>query len=227
MDERVLAAAENHAAWCDLACRSRGIATAMDDDHWVALQRPPDRIPDVVTLLPSADAEAVLQRAQDGPGCAVTDSFARLDLGRLGFEEIAGAQWVHRPPALPTVTAAAIWSVVETEEELDAWALASGREPTFGPQLLRDDAVRVLAARGRLGVRAGAVASRSGSVVGVIDVFTTKAMDDVEAWATLPTAIAGFFFGLPLVGWVGPEQREAALVYGFVETGPLRVWRRP
>ena len=227
MDERVLAAAENDAAWCDLACRSRGVATAMQNDHWVALQRPPDGVPDVVTLLPGADAEAVVQRAQDGPGCSVRDSFAQLDLAPLGFEESTGAQWIHRRPALPTTTAAAVWSLVETEEALEAWVLASGREATFGPELLRDDSVRVLAALGRLGVRAGAVASRANSVVGVIDVFTTKAMDDVEAWATLPTAIGGLFYGLPLVGWVGPEQRDAALVYGFVETGPLRVWRRP
>ena len=227
MDERVLAAAENDAAWCDLACRSRGVPTAMQNDHWVALQRPPDGVPDVVTLRPGADADAVLQRAQDGPGCSVRDSFAQLDLAARGFEEAAAAQWVHRKPALPTVTAAAIWEVVETDEQLEAWALASGREVPFGPELLRDDSVRVLGAYGRLGVRAGAVAYRSGSVVGVIDVFTTKAMDDVEAWATLPTAIGGFFYGLPLVGWVGAEQRDAALVYGFVETGPLRVWRRP
>lgn len=227
MDERVLAAAENDAEWCDRACRSRGVATAMQNDHWVALQRPPDGVPDVVTLLPTADAEAALQRAQDGPGCSVRDSFARLDLAGAGFEETAAAQWIHRKPALPTTTAAAIWEAVETDAQLEAWVAASGREATFGAQLLRDDSVCVLAAYGRLGVRAGAVVNRSESVVGVIDVFTTKAMDDVEAWATLPTAIGGFFYGLPLVGWVGPEQRDAALVYGFVETGALRLWRRP
>ena len=188
MDERVLAAAENDAEWCDRACRSRGVATAMQNDHWVALPRPPDGMPDAVTLRPDTDAETVLQRAQDGSGCCVRDSFARLDLAARGFEEIAGAQWIHRPPALPTVTAAAIWDLVESEEQLEAWALASGREAAFGPQLLRDDAVRVLAAHGRLGVRAGAVVNRSASVAGIIDVFTTKAMNDVEAWATLPTA---------------------------------------
>jgi hypothetical protein len=227
MDERVLAAAENDAEWCDRACRSRGVATAMQDDHWVALQRPPDGVPDVVSLLPSADPEAVLQRAQDGPGCCVRDCFAGLDLAAEGFEEVAGAQWIYRPPALPTVTAAAIWEVVETEEQLEAWAAASGRELAFGPELLRDDAVRVLAAYGRLGVRAGAVVSQSTSVVGIIDLFTTKAMDDVEAWATLPTATAGFFPGLPIVGWVGEAQRDAALTYHFVEIGALRMWRRP
>ena len=226
MDERVLAAAENYATWCDRACRSRGVATAMQTDHWVALQRPPEGVPDAVTLRESADADAVLQRAQEGPGCSVTDSFAQLDLAGRGFEEIAEAQWFHRAPALPTVTAAAIWSLVETDEELEAGALGSGREATFGPELLRDDSVRVLAAHGRFGVRAGAVVSQSGSVVGVIDVFTTKAMDDVEAWKTLPTAVAGFFTQVPLVGCVGPEQRDTALGAGFVETGALRVWRR-
>ena len=227
MDERVLAAADNDAEWCDRACRSRGVATAMQNDHWVALERPPDGVPDVVTLLPSADADTVLQRAQDGAGCSVRDSFAQLDLAEVGFEETAAAQWIHRKPALPTVTSAAIWEVVETDAQLEAWVLASGRDARFGAELLRDDSVCVLAAYGRLGVRAGAVVSRSESVVGVIDVFTTKAMDDVEAWATLPTAIGGFFYGLPLVGWVGPDQRDAALVYGFAETGPLRMWRRP
>jgi len=48
-----------------------------------------------------------------------------------------------------------------------------------------------------------------------------------EAWSSLATEVAGHFPALPLVGYEQGEAREAALAHGFVETGPLRVWRRP
>ncbi len=226
MDERVLAAAENDARWCDLVCRAHGISTATQPGHWVALRRPPAVFPDAVTLLPSATAADVLRSAQDDSGCSVRDSFAALDLASLGFDELSEAQWLFRAPALPTVTAAALWSDVETGEELAEWAQAAGASDTYRRELLGEASVRFLALRGKDGLRAGAVATWSASVVGVTIVFTRK-LTAHEAWKGLATAVAGHFPAVPLVCRAQGEGRKAALAHGFVETGPLRVWRRP
>jgi hypothetical protein len=69
------------------------------------------------------------------------------------------------------------------------------------------------------GPSAGAVANRTGPVVGVSNVFTTTIAAD-EAWAGLPHALAAVFPSLPLVGY----EHGEALAAGFTEVGALRVW---
>src|SRR5437660_9690028 len=101
MDDRARCAAANNARWCDLVCRSHGIPTAMAPGLWVALERSPELYPDAVTLLPSVSVQDVLAAVQDGPGCSVKDSFATLDLGRAGFDELFQAQWIFHEPAAP------------------------------------------------------------------------------------------------------------------------------
>jgi hypothetical protein len=226
VDERVLAAAGTEAQWCDLVCRSHGISTAIQPGHWAASRRPPAALPDAVTLLPSAAAADVLGSVQEGSGASVTDSFAALDLASRGFEEQSAAQWLFRAPALPTVTVAAIWSDVETEQELADWAHAAGAPDAFRPELLGEASVRFLSVRGRFDARAGAIATRSAAVVGVTIAFATK-MSHHEVWKGLANTLGGHFPAVPLVCRGQGEGRRAALAHGFVEIGPLRVWQRP
>lgn len=101
-----------------LAC----IPTVTERRHWVALRRSPDLYPDAVTILPGAVVEDVLRSAQDGPGCSVKDSFADLELGRLGFDELFRARWIFRNPVLSSTQRSAIWAVVETADDLAEWA---------------------------------------------------------------------------------------------------------
>ncbi len=227
MDNQLLAAAENHARWCDLLCRSHGIPTVMEDRHWAALRRPPEPCPDAVTVAPGATADDVLRRAPDESRYAVGDSFAELDLAGLGFDEIMRGSWIFRHPLLPTVDAAAVWSLVQSEEELAAWVLAAGAgAAALGPELLSEPSLRFLVATGRQGMEAGAIATLSAEVVGVWNVFTSKAMDALEVWRTLPTAIANHF---PMVSLVGCEEGDAlaaALHHRCTEIGTSRVWRR-
>jgi hypothetical protein len=118
VDDRVLAAVENNARWCDLVCRSHGIPTVTERGHSVALQRSPDVYPDAVTLLPGAVTEDVLRSAQSGPGRSVKDSFAELELGRLGFDGLFRARWTFRDPVLSSNQRSAICAVAETADDL-------------------------------------------------------------------------------------------------------------
>jgi hypothetical protein len=224
VDGRVLAAAENNARWCDLVCRSHGVPTAMRRGRWVALRRAPPLYPDAVTLRPGVVAEDVLRSVQDGPGCSVKDSFADLDLGPFGFGELFSAQWIFREPSVGRLSLP--WALVETAEGLAEWAQAAGTPRMPHEDLLRDPAVRVLAARGPGGVRAGAIASRTASVVGVSNVFAADIAAD-EVWAGLTSTLAGLFPRLPLVGYEHGDGLRPALAGGFTAIGALRVWVRP
>ncbi len=226
MDDRVLRAAANNARWCDLICRSHAIPTAMQPGVWVALRRPPELYPDAVTLRPDVAEEDVLRSAQDGPGCSVKDSFSSLDLARLDFDELFQADWIFRDPATSLQKNALVWSVVETDDDLADWGHAADLAQTIRSDLLRDSSVRILAARGPDGLCAGAVTNRTGSVVGVSNVFATTVNPD-EVWAGIPAAVAAVFPSLPLVGYERGEHLQCALAGGFTAIGALRVWLRP
>lgn len=231
MDDRVLAAADNNARWCDLMCRLHGIPTATESGYWVARRRSPDLYPDAVTLLPHAAAEDVLRLADVGPGCSVKDSFGTLDLERGGFGELFQARWIFREPVTssaesPSTESWSTWSVVETEKDLAAWAAAHGALDTFRGELVRDPSVRVLAAHGSDGLSAGAIANCTPSCVGVTNVFTTS-MAATEAWSGITDILASCFPSLPLVSYEHGEGLEAALASGFTEIGSLRIWLRP
>ena len=198
----------------------------MDRGLWVALRRPPELYPDAVTLVPGLAVEDVLRSVQDGPGCSVKDSFDTLDLTPAGFVELFRARWIYREPASWSHDVASPWSVVETDQDFDEWVHAAGLSGTLRHDLLRDPSVRFLAARAPGGVGAGAVANRTGSVVGVSNVFTSAIAID-EAWAGIAAAIAGIFPQLPLVGYERGDALQAASAAGFAQVGALRVWLRP
>lgn len=213
MDPWVIAAAENNARWCDRVCRSHGVPTAMGEELWVALRRSPELYPDAVTCARDLTAEAVLERVDDGPGCSVKDSFADLDLGSRGFVELFQAEWLFREPTDARRPAGLSWTTVETADDLQGWARTAGLAGTIRADLLNDPTVRILAAHGPAGISAGAIASRTGAVVGVSNVFTTNISVDQAS--------------MPIVGYEHGEDLQAALANGFTAIGSLRVWLRP
>ena len=85
-------AVANNADWCGLVCRAHGIATRIETGFWVAAERSPELYLDAVTLSPGVEVGEVLEAVDDGPGCSVKDSFADLDLGPYGFEELFEAR---------------------------------------------------------------------------------------------------------------------------------------
>lgn len=226
MEDRLSDAVQNNARWCDLVCRSVGIPTETTRSLWVARGRSPLLYPDAITLSPFCTADEVDRAVVAGPGaCSVKDSFAALDLEQHGFEVLFEARWFCRPPAVPADTAPANWGVVESDVELTEWLLAAGDRVAVPDQALRDPRVRVLAAKGRHGIEAGAIAHQTGSIVGVSNVFG-HAVSDPATWTELSVAIAATFPSLPLVGYEQGDSLQAALDSGFEGIGALRVWLR-
>ena len=225
MDSRVLAAARNNARWCDGVCRSLGIETRVSDVAWVALSRTPPLYPDAVTLAPEASEAELVASVEDKPGCSMKDSFASLDLEPFGFRELFDARWIWREVGLGAPSGSLEWTVVETNEAFSEWARAAGLDTTLTAALLGDPTVRILAAYGPDGVAAGAAANRSGSVVGVSNVFAVSPPLG-EVWAGVVDVVTRLFPSLPLVGYEHGDDLEAACGAGFAELGPLRVWLR-
>ncbi|MBB4922633.1 hypothetical protein [Kitasatospora kifunensis] len=225
----VLAAAHNNAQWCEAMSRSHGVASEFGPQAWAAAARTPLYYPDAVTLLPGADAAALVPRIDTvAPGASVKDSFADLDLTGAGFQVLFEAQWIHRPAGAPVTAPELAWEAAHDAETLRAWAAAwddgDGNADLFRPELLDDGATFVLAGRSADGrVVAGAVASRSEKVVGLSNVFALDGGADA-AWPGVLEAVHRRFPALPVVGYEHGEDLEAAVRHDFEPVGPLRVW---
>lgn len=225
----VRAAARNNAEWCAAMCRSHGVNSRFDQQGWAAPVRTPLYYPDAVTLVPGADASALVARVDTtAPGASVKDSFADRDLSEAGFEVLFEAQWISRPAGLVVAGPDLDWAVVSDEPGLREWALAwdggDGQADLFGPALLEDPATFVLAGRSAEGrVTAGAVASRSDDVVGVSNVFELDDSADA-AWPGVLSMLHDLFPALPVVGYEHGDDLTAAVRHGFEPIGPLRIW---
>ncbi|MFC5804297.1 hypothetical protein [Streptomyces formicae] len=179
----ITASARNNAEWCDTMCRAHGSPGIFGERAWTSERRTPPLYPDAVTLSPLATAREVLDGIdRETPGCSVKDSFGHLDLSAEGFDVLFEARWIHRPAALaaPVAPDGVVWRPVRAVRDLAAWEAAwSGGDESltglFRPELLADRATTVLAATADRGTRivAGAVVSRSGSVIGISNLFAT------------------------------------------------------
>ncbi|MBB2923377.1 hypothetical protein [Cellulomonas cellasea] len=220
------AAARDNAAWCDLVCRAHGLDTAVDPGAWVSRRRSPPAYPDAVTLRDDVTWGALASRLDGSPGCSVKDSYATLDLSGEGFRVLFEAEWIHREPPAATPRRWSRWAPVRTADDLEAWAVAHGGGPTFRASLLEEPTVTVLAARDEHGeVVAGVVGSRTGAVVGLSNLFSTRPDHD-RVWAEAADALALWAPGLPLVGYERGDSLAAARRAGFSGLGALRVWLR-
>jgi hypothetical protein len=198
-------ATRNNAEWCDAVCRAQGIETRFDDHVWVALRRSPPFYPDAVTLSRTASADLVLRDIDTSPGCSVKDSFANLDLRPYGFRVLFEAEWIYLPA--PPPTGEPTWKVVTEPADFGAWETGDA----FRPALLDDPDVTFL-----VGDKGGVIANRTGSVVGISNLFGD--------WPAAVDSVAGRYPGLPLVGYESGDDLAAARRAGFTSTGPLRVW---
>jgi hypothetical protein len=110
--------------------------------------------------------------------------------------------------------------VVEPGPGLDEWRRAAGDAVDVpGAGLFHPD-VRILGAQLQA---AGAIANRSGAVVGVSNVFARDGVTPAT-WADITSAIGTVFPGLAIVGYEQGDPLEAALQDGFDDIGPLRIW---
>jgi hypothetical protein len=223
MDSRLRWAVRNNASWCDSVCRSHGIKTSFGPDLWVTAERSPNLYPDAVTLSEQMAEPEVLTAIAPGPGASVKDSYATLDLGDHGFDQLFEARWITHDPS-PTQPSE--WTIVRSEDDLAEWTEAAELTGILIPELLQAPDVRFLAAHDQHGISAGAVANLTGPVVGVSNVFARTIGHD-EAWAAIPAAVNAVFPDAVLVGYEHGTGLRAATAAGFRDLGPLRVWLAP
>lgn len=190
---------------------------------WVALQRSPPLYPDAITLAPGVDSDTAALAVVPGRGCSVKDSFAELDLRPHGFELLFEALWIYRRPADPGPPVELGWTAVESEQGLDRFSQAAGDAIDVPLEVLRDPDVCAVAGPG---MAAGAIANRTGSVVGIGNVF---GQDGVTAatWIGVTSVLDAAYPGTPMVGYEHGDGIQAALGAGFEAVGALRVWLTP
>jgi hypothetical protein len=234
-------AATNNARWCDSVCHAHGAAGELHEHLWLSRQPMPRFYPNLVTLTATGVAEQLaavrdlVDSAQLG-AFAVKDSFAALDLAPLGFQVLFEATWLWRDATLPLPTVAdddLRWALIAELADLAAWEAAWNGPPAdpaasppaciFLPTLLDDPDIRFVAAYRDQQVVAGAIANRTGDVVGVSNVFA-PAEDTSLYWAGCLATIGAAFPGLPLVGYERGERLAIAKSLGFTAVGPLHVW---
>ena len=240
--DRAALCARNNALWCDAVCRAHGLPGEFLAGLWLNRHPVPRFYSNAVTLSPKDPAgqrawveHLMTRRAR----FSVKDSFATLDLSRLGFDVLFEATWLWREPvrrAQESATHRALaWSVVRDAAGLARWEAAwaglqpgqvvPGRERIFRRGLLREPGVALLAGARDGQVVAVAAANQTGEVVGLSNVFA-PATEAAECWAGAVAFAAALFPGRPLVGYERGDDLARAQAAGFVPVGPLRVWER-
>lgn len=237
-NQLIIQATYNNAVWCDTVGRAHGWPGQFQPAIWINRHGSLPYYPNAVTLTGETDLPIQYQQLQElgagelPPGWAVKDSFCTLDLKSLGFRILFEATWIYRAPGgIPKIPAPLHWQSVRTPAELAtweaAWRSASGDDPTrprlFPPTLLADPQVVFLAVyqEGRIG--AGAILNRTGTVVGLSNLFCAEG-EVVEWWANCVVAAATLFPGLALVGYEHGQDLANAQAVGFGGIGPLRIW---
>ncbi|MFZ6003464.1 MAG: hypothetical protein ACOYXM_05960 [Actinomycetota bacterium] len=226
-------AAANNAQWCDIVCRSHGLATRFERDAWTSATRTPPFYPDAVTLEPDARALDLLARIDGSAGCSIKDSFASLDLAPHGFSVLFDAEWVVLPPgadAGPGGGSGPRWEVVRDGAAFArwerAWRGAEGPADVLRAAVVDDDSVSVLAAVDGGDVVGGAVLNRTGDAVGISNVFAIDGTDASALWVGCVAQARAMHPCAPLVGYESGAALAVAVAHGFERVGPLRVWQR-
>lgn len=236
--DRVGLVVHNNAVWCDTICRAHGHAGEFLPGIWINRHAAPQFYPNAVTLAadPVDDQLATIRSlmAAGIPGAwAVKDSFAVLDLAPLGFRGLFEATWLWRsgePLPVEAEPADLHWSQIDSATELAAWETAWRGEPAddpyariFLPPLLEDESIVILAAYQDERIVAGAIANRTGQVVGLSNVFV-PGQDAQRLRAGCVAAVQARFPGLPLVGYESGDELAAFRGLAFEALGPLRIW---
>lgn len=223
-------AAANNADWCDAVCRTHGIQAQGDADAWTSPTRTPPLYPDAVTLVPHPSVPELLARVDSSSGCSIKDSFATLDLSGYGFRVLLDARWIVRTPSAPlALLASPCWTAVRdlgafaTWEE--AWRGADGARGVLRADLLRLEAVTILAAEVGDRIVGGAVLNRSSAVVGISNFFA-KDPNMSDCWQGCLAFVDLLFPDVTLVGYESGQALGVVRTYGFDAVGPLRVWVR-
>jgi len=158
-----------------------------------------------------------------GQALGVGRADAGDDLEPHDFGPLFTGRWIGREPA--PVCSSPGWSPVTNPAELERWCAAAELPEVLPTRLLHDPSVRVLAAHHDGVLAAGAIVNVTGAVVGLSNVFQVHGAV-ARVWDQVSSVVAGFFPGLPIVGYEHGAELDSALATGFSDLGPVRVWLR-
>jgi hypothetical protein len=237
-------AALNNALWYDALFRAHGVPGNMLGSVWLSRRVPPPFHSNLVVVSGQVSESEVLGHIRSlmkeplPPHWTVKDSFCNLDLAPLGFDVMFEASWIgleSGKPAARGVLPGTRWTRVSSPAEAAEWEAAwrghSNNQdartgpPQFPAALFVDPEFAFFAGRQGRTVIAGGIAHRTGSVVGLSNVFV-HAGDPADAWAGLLRCTGNAFPGLPVVGYERGDELESAIAVGFEPIGPLKVWQR-
>jgi hypothetical protein len=225
MDRRLTAAVVNNADWCAAIWRLHGLSVDDAEGLRCCTGAVPQFYPNVVTLDSRADrAAAVIRCAAGAPSFSVKDSFARLDLHSAGFVRLFDAVWLWRDP-VPWPDAAGLrWQRIADPTLLAAWERAWRGAGEALPHLFRDglladrQAIILGGFDGAGAIRAGGIAYEAAGVLGVTNIFGSR--------AAFLAALAKERPDIAVVGYETGPDLDAAVAAGFERLGPLRIWQR-
>jgi hypothetical protein len=196
-------------------CRAQGKPGRFLPDIWVNAEEVPRFYPNAVTLTHGEEARAQqrsaveLLAASNLPGrWAVKDSFAALDLSRLGFEVLFEASWISSVMPAFGPSSDIVW-----QRETESAAGLPLDDPDFA----------LFKGRRGFAVVAGGMFYRAEGVVGLTNVVA-ESNDAIAVWRALILLAAQTFPRLPVVGYESGGELQAALDAGFELGDPLRVW---
>jgi len=187
---------------------------------WINAEAVPRFYPNVVTLttgeadiVEQRQAVRILQKSHLPGRWAVKDSFATLDIARLGFEVLLEANWIRKAhPKAATMVSGLAWERV-----------GPGGDDAFPAALFSDDNFAMFSARRGGAVVAGGTFYRADGVVGLSNVVA-ECDDEPAVWRDLAALAATIFPGQSLVGYESDDELAAARKAGFEIGDPLRVW---
>ncbi len=239
------AAVFNNATWCDAVCRALGRRTRMRDGFWVNLDPSPPFYSNAIALRPG-DMGSSFARVRDQvdagvPGrWSVKDSYAQMNLGRVGFEALFEATWIALPVGGIVATSDPTdlrWERVDVCERIvrlgggmarnagerrgshsasDLHAVASRRPGHRVPGRPPGEPHRCGRDRQPLGRWVG-------SRAGISNIVLPEAGGEIHRPGVV-AAVRSAFPDLPMVGYERGDDLDAMESIGFKRLGPLRVW---
>ena len=223
MDERISAAIENNAALYEAVFRAHRLDCTRRDGMWLALDPAPAYYSDALVLSPAVTAADVFAALAGRSPAGVKDGFATLDLTPGGFRELFSATWIHRNAGGPASARTLEWRHVRARADLARYRDAHGTADSLHDRLLEEPDVTIALAERDGAAVAGVLFNRSGSHVGVSNVFAAG-VEPAQVWSDLVALAAEWFPATALVGYESGPDLLAALDAGFRGIGPLKIW---
>jgi len=219
----LFAAVRNNAQWCELVAQSHGIDSQRVAGTWCTNGTMPPLYPNVVSLKPGIQHDAVSSICKDLPNhCGWKDSFGDLKLPEFGFRLLFEANWYALTElhlrAENTDPASSVTSTAELDDWIAAWGETPSGKSIFLPELLGSK-VNFIFRKSEGTINSGLIANIGDDAVGITNIFghnkgITECIKHAYECAK----------GLPLVGYGSDAELLNLEELGFAGLGKLRVW---